>query len=404
MNWSPQQDAALRAVAQWLAHGESKIFRLFGYAGTGKTTLARHLASGLEGTVLFAAYTGKAAHVLRLKGCPSANTIHSLIYLPKEKSRLRLQEIERKLVELQELNPSDPSLKALREESLEEKRAIARPAFALNPDSALKGAKLLVLDECSMVDGRIGEDLVSFGVPILALGDPAQLPPVMSAGGFFTDAPPDFLLTEIHRQEAGNPIIELATLIRTRNQLPSLGSYGDSLITTRAELDPAQVMEADQILVGRNKTRMKINRHYRARLGLKGDLPVVGDRVVCRRNNHELGLLNGSTWTVRDVCGNDDASTIHLMLDPEEPGLSPVSCDAHACLFDEPEKELNPWLRREAEEFEYGYAMTVHKSQGSQFGNVMLWEESACFRKDRWRWLYTGVTRASERLTIVTGV
>jgi exodeoxyribonuclease V len=403
MDWSPQQDAALKAVARWLEHGGSKIFRLFGYAGTGKTTLARHFASGLDGTVLFAAYTGKAAHVLRLKGCPSATTIHSLIYLPKDKSRQRLQEIEQKIVEVRGLNEQDPSLKALTEESLEERRALARPAFALNPDSPLKGAKLLILDECSMVDGRIGEDLCSFGVPILALGDPAQLPPVMSSGGFFTDAPPDFLLTEIHRQEADNPIIALATTIRTRSQLPSLGSYGSSLITTRRDLDPAQVMAADQILVGRNKTRMKINRHYRARLGIQGELPVAGDRVICRRNNHDLGLLNGSTWTVVE-CSDVDPSSLRLVLDPEEEGLSRVQCEAHTSLFAEPEKELSPWLRREAQEFEYGYAMTVHKSQGSQFDDVMLWEESSCFRKDKWRWLYTGVTRAAQRITIVTGV
>src|SRR5665213_2774895 len=84
MAWSPQQDAALTQVAAWLKRGEPQVFRLFGYAGTGKTTLARHLAEDIEGEVIFAAYTGKAALVLRSKGCKGARTIHSLIYRPRE--------------------------------------------------------------------------------------------------------------------------------------------------------------------------------------------------------------------------------------------------------------------------------------------------------------------------------
>src|SRR4249920_494974 len=87
--FSPHQDAALQAVADWLkakpGHGSTpQIFRLFGYAGTGKTTLAKHIAEAVDGKVLFAAFTGKAALVMRSKGCPSASTIHSLIYRARE--------------------------------------------------------------------------------------------------------------------------------------------------------------------------------------------------------------------------------------------------------------------------------------------------------------------------------
>ncbi len=84
MSWSPQQDRALAAVAAWMKHGEPQVFRLFGYAGVGKTTLARQLAEDVDGEVAFAAYTGKAALVLRSKGCKGARTIHSLIYRPRE--------------------------------------------------------------------------------------------------------------------------------------------------------------------------------------------------------------------------------------------------------------------------------------------------------------------------------
>ena len=168
--FSPHQDAALNAVANWLkakpgANGTPQVFRLFGYAGTGKTTLARHLAEHVDGEVKFAAFTGKAASVMRGKGCTGASTIHSLIYRARESG----EEI---------------------------------PSFDLWDDAPASKAELIIIDECSMVDAELGRDLLSFGVPVLVLGDPAQLPPIQG-GGFFTEAEPDVMLTEVHRQAAG---------------------------------------------------------------------------------------------------------------------------------------------------------------------------------------------------------
>ena len=178
MKFSPEQDAALKAVAQWLKTGRPQVFRLFGFAGTGKTTLARHIADGIDGDVLFAAFTGKAAQVMRAKGCGNARTLHSLIYRP-------------------------------RGETTEEKTGEVSPTFALNRRSPAAKASLIVVDECSMVDEALGKDLLSFGAPVLVLGDPGQLPPV-SGGGYFTEAQPDALLTEVHRQARENPIIAMA--------------------------------------------------------------------------------------------------------------------------------------------------------------------------------------------------
>src|SRR6187401_2697208 len=156
--FTPHQDAALKAVDDWLktrpGRGDTpQLFRLFGYAGTGKTTLARHLAAGIDGEVKYAAFTGKAALVMRRKGCGGASTIHSLIYRPLESN----------------------------EET---------PSFELWDDAPVSKAKLIVIDECSMVDAELGRDLMSFGIPLLVLGDPAQLPPVQG-GGFFTEGQPD---------------------------------------------------------------------------------------------------------------------------------------------------------------------------------------------------------------------
>src|SRR6266480_1262220 len=213
--FTPHQDAALRATSAWLkdARGRASIFRLFGYAGTGKTTLAKHLAEGVDGKVLFAAFTGKAACVMRSKGCPGAGTIHSLIYRARESG----------------------------EET---------PTFELWDESPASKAALIVIDECSMVDAELGRDLLSFGVPVLVLGDPAQLPPI-AGGGFFTDAEPDAMLTEVHRQAQNDPIVRLSMQVREGQRLTP-GDYGKSSVVRRDEFDPQRALETDQILVGRN--------------------------------------------------------------------------------------------------------------------------------------------------------
>ena len=198
MIWSPQQDRALSDVANWLRSRDQQVFRLFGYAGTGKTTLARHFAEGVGGQVLFAAYTGKAAHVMRGKGCEGASTIHRLIYQAEDVFSCP---------EHPEVEQHDASCRKC------DGALVRRPRFSLNRDSPLGSARLLIIDECSMVSETIGRDLLSFGVPVLVLGDPFQLPPPAGCG-FFTAAEPDIMLTEIHRQRRDNPIIRLSMDIR----------------------------------------------------------------------------------------------------------------------------------------------------------------------------------------------
>src|SRR6185437_14200385 len=245
--FSPHQDAALKAVAQWLkakpgANGTPQVFRLFGYAGTGKTTLARTIAEGVDGEVKFAAFTGKAASVMRGKGCHGATTIHGLIYRARESG----EEI---------------------------------PSFDLYDEAPASKADLIVIDECSMVDAELGRDLLSFGVPVLVLGDPAQLPPIQG-GGFFTEAEPDVMLTEVHRQAEGNPIIRLSMNIRAGEYIET-GRYGETNVLRKADLDPQRVLEADQVLVGRNATRRAYNIRMRERRGFDDKMPSAGDKLVC---------------------------------------------------------------------------------------------------------------------------
>jgi exodeoxyribonuclease-5 len=246
-----------------------------------------------------------------------------------------------------------------------------------------------------MIGGREGEDLLSFGTKVLVLGDPAQLPPVKGKGFFTNDDRPDFLLTEVHRQAADSPIIHLATLARNQEPIPA-GTYGESLVLN-AKPDPALAMAADQVLAGRNKTRNAINARVRQLLGYEGPLPVPDDRLVCLRNDAEIGLLNGSLWKVQGL-GGMDGSHLVITVESDDDGRL-VDCIIHTELFRG--EELPFWARLEAHEFDYGYCLTVHKSQGSQWDDVMVFDESYCFRQDRWRWLYTGITRAAEKLTIV---
>src|SRR5882757_8421947 len=264
--FTPHQDAALSAVADWYKakpgrNGTPGIFRLFGYAGTGKTTLARHLAEGVDGKVLFAAFTGKAACVMRSKGCRGASTIHRLIYKPPE--------------------------------SKEE-----QPSFELWSKAPASNAKLIIIDECSMVDAELARDLMSFNVPLLVLGDPAQLPPIQG-GGFFTDVKPDAMLTEVHRQAQDNPIVRLSMDIRAGKPLTE-GQYGETQVVRKSDLDPKRVLDADQVLVGRNVTRRAYNARLRERRGFADTLPMVGDKLVCLRNNRRKGLFNGGLWVVKE--------------------------------------------------------------------------------------------------------
>ncbi len=369
-----EQDRALVEINRWLKAGETQVFRLFGYAGTGKTTLARHIAEGIDGDVLFAAFTGKAAQVLRSRGARGATTIHSLIYRPRGEET----------VEDEETGETSVS-----------------PTFALNRRSPVSEAKLVIVDECSMVDEELGRDLLSFGTPVLVLGDPGQLPPV-SGGGFFTEHEPDFLLEEVHRQARDNPIIDLAQTVREGREI-MYGDYGATAqVIAKGDVSADLVMDADQVLVGTNRTRRRYNQRLRELKGFDGLHPSAGDKLVCLRNDTAKGLLNGSLWQVTSA-PRSVKPWLSLLVRAEDEGIERTSAKVKVLksVFEEPDATV-PWqLRRRYDDFDFGYALTVHKAQGSQWDNVVLFDESYAFREHRQRWLYTAITRAAESLTIV---
>lgn len=359
----------MKEIAAWMKRGSPQVFRLFGYAGTGKTTLARHVAEHIDGDVRFGAFTGKAALVMRSKGCTDASTIHSMIYRPKR--------------------PAE-----------DEEEAEETFSFALNRHSDIAKADLVVIDECSMVDEELGRDLLSFGKLTLVLGDPAQLPPV-KGGGFFTEAEPDIMLTEVHRQARDNPIIRLSMEVREGGTL-SRGDYGTTRIIGRREIDADRILSADQVLVGRNKTRHLYNKRIRELKGHGSPTPEVGEKLVGLRNDKTKGIQNGGIYRVTRV-KDPRGGLLKFDLAPEDSGeRRRIAASVLPAFFEGGEEALPFQLRRKSDEFDYGYALTVHKAQGSQWDDVVLFDESFAFREHRARWLYTGITRAAERLTVVT--
>lgn len=398
MNLSPQQLLALDAIHSWLASRDTPTFHLAGAAGTGKTTLAQYVAQGQK--TAFLSFTGKAASVLRSKGCEGATTVHSQIYTVKERDKTELQKLEaeydrtgdeRLLIRLQRLRKEAQS-----------------PSFTLNPGSPVKDCRLVILDECSMIDERMGKDLLSFGVPILVLGDRHQLPPVIGTG-FFTHTTPDFELTEIHRQALDSGIIQFATDIRSGQPVFKDGHYGnDVLIVSREEFASVirpLVAPPTQVIVGLNKTRNKANRLLREQLGFYQRYPQAGERVICLRNNHEKGLLNGSQFDVVDGAESSAYDDYLRMTLRGEDGEQVVRFHREVFHLDAKGKNEDPnWkYAKDADWFDWSYAVTCHKFQGSEADDVIVIDESRMFYQNSKRWKYTAATRAAKQLTWVVG-
>ena len=422
---SETQGRAIAAIRDWYEtrRHDQQIFRLFGYAGTGKTTITAMAieALGLEpmtpgglGGVLFAAFTGKAALVMTRKGTP-AQTIHSLIYRVSEATP---EEIARATEDLAALERDLPRM-GVAERGFAEAQIVQlklrldhihEPQFVLNPQSDLRDADLLVLDEVSMVGKKMADDLLAFGKPILVLGDPGQLPPVKDTG-FFTEAEPDVMLTEIHRQAADSPILRLATLARHGQDIP-FGAFDDQVWKmSRHEVGPAQMLQGGQVICGTHAMRRRLNTTMKRAAGFDADYPAgAGEKIICLRNRHDLGLINGMFLTLSDVRAhphNDRAFRAGVQTD-DGTCLSGTQ-DFWRGEFDDhvrfdPDRHRREWMTcRGLIQSSWGYAITCHKAQGSQWRNVVVFDDGfGRTAEDRNRWLYTAITRAETGLLILS--
>jgi len=428
---SPQQAQAIRELKGWHRSRTcaQQVFSIFGYAGTGKTTTTRHAIAelGLDtmtrgphgafcttGGVLYAAFTGKAALVMTRKGTP-ASTIHSLIYRVSEATEEEFERVEQDIARIREKLPTLSRTERLLEEarlrSLEIRLDdIHQPRFVLNERSIVRDAKLIVLDEVSMVGPTMAADLLAFGKPILVLGDPGQLPPIKGHGAF-TDVAPDVMLTEIHRQAGESAIIRLATLARRGLPIP----YGehDAFVwkMCRDEVGPQEMLRAGQVICGRNATRIQLNMAMKQAAGFASVYPSgAGEKIICLKNRHDLGIVNGMFLELSDV--RDEAEHCFSALVRIEGGETLAAREERQFLYkghfhehvaaDSERAQRDHWIKKGLIEAVWGYAITCHKAQGSQWENVIVFNDGLCrTTEDQARWLYTAITRAEKGLVIL---
>lgn len=422
---SEAQAKAISTIRDWYLNRrhQQQILRVFGYAGTGKTTITNLAmqALGLEpmtpgglGGVLFAAFTGKAVLVMTREGTP-AQTIHSLIYRHSEASPEEIARVTEELVALErDLSRMAPAERGFAQAQIAQLKLrldhIHEPQFVLNPQSDLRDADLLVLDEVSMVGKQMAEDLLAFGKPILVLGDPGQLPPV-GEESFFTDAEPDVMLTEIHRQAADSPILRVATMARRGEPIP-FGAFDENVWKmSQRDVMPGQQLNGGQVICGKNATRRRLNTAMKRAAGFGADYPTgAGEKIICLRNRNDLGLINGMFLKLTDVRPHPhnprafraEVQTEDGLAIPGEQEFWRGEYDDHV-VFD-PNRNRHEWAtRRGLIESSWGYAITCHKAQGSSFGTVIVFDEGFGRSAEEYnRWLYTAITRAEHGLLILS--
>lgn len=355
-----EQETVYRSVLSGLVDGR-QIQTVGGYAGCGKSVLMSHLNRRLRGFASVA-FTGKATEVLRRKGVHDAKTIHSTMYTPI------IDPITEDIIDWERKSRSE------------------------------LGCDGFLVDEASMIDVRTLADMKSYGLPIVAFGDHAQLPPVGVDAGLMVN--PDHRLETIHRN--AGPIAAFANHLRTGGTPDTFDhpeKTGRVLVVQRACVDRATISRADQVICAFNNTRVAINRAVRKELKLPADIPTVGDKVICLRNSHENAIYNGMTAWIAEYEPTDDAREMWISERKDLTNARRIRIDPTA--FNEAKRQSGK-KRTGGIPFDYGYAITAHKSQGDEWGNVIVFEE----KSQHWeykRWAYTAATRAENCIVWVAG-
>lgn len=389
MELTRKQEEGLKIAIDRHRAGE-KYTVIAGYAGTGKSTLVRFIIEALdveETHVAYTSFTGKAAEVLRKKGNPNAMTLHKLLYdsIPR-----------------------------------------AAGGFFRKPKADI-GYTVVVVDEISMVPKELINLLFKHRVYVICLGDPFQLPPINKDEDNHLLDSPHIFLDEIMRQEAESEIIQLT--MKIRNSEPIEFFQGKEVqIIPKEQLNTGMLLWGDQILTATNQKRLNINAQVRALLD-KGPEPEDGDKVICLRNywddfsmngdpmvNGTIGTLTNVFRTWREVpkyakcevdkfdviCGDfvtDDGIYCMTEIDRMMLMTGMKCCDWRVAY--KLGRLKNKYGEIVPKEFAYGYAITCHKAQGSEWDKVLVLEESFPFdKKEHARWLYTACTRASEKLLL----
>lgn len=396
---SPDQEAAIARVLEWLAEWSAdesqasaqRVLTLGGVGGSGKTTVTGYLAKKWQDEGLLVAYaapTGKAAQVLtrnlqRFGVNQVATTIHALLYKPIVDHR-------------------------------------TGRVIGWEPRGAID-ASLLVLDEASMISQEVFAEVLTRCLPVLAIGDHKQLPPVGEKSSLMES--PHIRLERIHRQAAGNPVIRLATAARNGAPPEALRALAEDIGDPRIRV--GSINEAIQfgkppgfLVCYTNKMRVQLTRFAREEfLDLDPkDPPQQGEPVICLRNQKVTGVFipNGMRGIIQSKVQVLPEHYVADVLFDEPVGFVPK---LRMCRFqferpqtfsgyDEiPHGEMfaTSWSQAGGL-FDYAYAITGHKAQGDAAESVAvvveLWGLERMEPEDRSRWLYTAISRSSERLLL----
>ena len=458
-----QQQAAVDDAARWFfsEQAEKRPYVLQGYAGTGKTTLLKILIDRLKvrySQVALAAPTNRAAKVLANKTGLFTSTLHKLIYITVseeinyQRERLRIWDESTSFTQLgQELiilsgqdleadyrqmceeadQPFDPEgyevfsedrkdtvLKfegielpenltdrnALFDQMRKEKMTAHKktitdlmaedlPTIKKDPVDIALRYRLFLVDEASMVNEIQGRDVISFGVPTILVGDPFQLLPV-KARPFWYNLKPDTLLTRIERQKGPGAGIPLAgEKLRQGGQI----SGNESLnIHPKNSLEDSIWLTTDQIICGTHKTRERLCRFIRGRLGHNFDHPQVGEKVVAVYNDKGRGIMNGELYTVMACELRRNGTVCRMTLkDPYDRIIENIDGWTKGLSG----RSSTDFLDDQYGKFWWGYAITCHQSQGSEWKNIIVCDDWPGDSHDRW--LYTAITRAATKCDLI---
>ena len=405
---SKDQETCFDAIMDWFKDS-GDLLTMGGYAGSGKTTLISKVRNSLPSSIriAFCAFTGKAASVLRSKmnaigieRFPEdyCGTIHSLIYEP-------------------ELDNNGEIVDWILKHDID--------------------YDFIIIDEASMVSHDLYRDLKSYDIPMLAIGDHGQLPPIEGSLNLMQN--PTLKLEKVHRFAENDALIQVSILARKQGYIPP-GTYGDAVhkvpkghSMVNQFIKNGGDFTDSAILCGFNKTRIDINKKIRHWLGHKGNYPKIGERVICLKNNKNskhCPIYNGVLGSVKDCSNHGKYYDFMVGIDGEAKSyvgkISPnvfheakppmdefiyemsTSKENHKEDVGDPirfmsNKTKRRRVKRYLDCFDYGYALTVHKSQGSEWDRVMVIEQPCDYWSgENWnRWLYTAVTRSKRELLIV---
>lgn len=406
---SADQERAMDQIQTWMKDTSSQWITLGGLAGTGKTTIVGHLESRFPGMrIHYCALSGKATQMIReslqknnvdtvrthvsddgeIIRIDKVSTIHSMLYSPIELYICGCGHCEtrRSSIGICPEPQTGPT---------------GRPVIEIVYDNSGQTVHddLIVVDEASMVNRWIWGDLVNLGIPIIAVGDHGQLPPI--GDSFNLMEQPRILLERIHRQAEGDPILAMAYMARNTGRIQP-GVYGEGVAKVPSpdnlNIDPINTM----VICGLRETRNKLNTALRNIHGYTHSLPQVNDRVICLRNIRAEHVFNGMLGVIKDIgyrpgvgsLQQDETVEMSIQLDNRHVYIGPVWIPQFG-QKDTTNERVGATL------WDYGYAITCHKAQGSESDDVVVFEEPFGSPDTQRRWLYTAVTRAKKKLLVI---